>query len=116
MVHLDILQTDFLFVECPSEHILETVKKIILKDRFDEFKEKLESDPIHAFIKGKTILMNGGGSVIWLPKNDNKTLLHEVVHAIKYLLAYRDMPLTDENEELYASLISWLYFEIKAPN
>ncbi len=117
-VYLELLDADFLFVECSETYIKEAVQSIIAGSRLTEFLNKLEEFPIKTTTKGKTVFMDGGGSVIWLRKASNQVLLHESVHAAHHLLQDRGMPLSDSNDELYAYLISWLYekiSEVKAP-
>lgn len=108
-VHLELLDADFLIVQCGEKDILKTVKSIIAKDRFSEFEQQMSDNPIAPTTKGRTFWMGGGGSVIWFRDYDSFIILHECVHAVHHLLKDRNMPLTLENDELYAYLIAWLY-------
>lgn len=108
-VYLELLDADFVFVICPHDKIKETLKGMLKADRMAEFEEKLSQSKISAQVRGKQIPMSGGGSVVWLKKMDKPTLLHECVHAANFLLMDRGIPHTEDTEEIYAYLITWLY-------
>ena len=62
---------------------------------------------------GYVFSMNNIGCVIWLHEEAwAGVVAHEVFHAVYCLLTSRQIPLTDETEEVYAYAINWLFNQI----
>lgn len=63
--------------------------------------------------QGITIDCGAGNSMIYLPEYNTNTLIHEIFHAVFYLLQGRDIPLTENTQESYAYVFEYIYDQLK---
>lgn len=59
-------------------------------------------------VRGRTVLLSGGGSIIWIIEQKNSTIVHELFHSTYHILKNREIPLSEDTEEVYAYLLEYL--------
>ena len=96
---------------------LGSTRKEIIKElkKFDYTLNEEESERLQMYGKGRTVMLDGGGTVLWLnyiPKKGSGVLAHEVFHVVQFLLVKIKMDIDRNNEELPAYMIEYLTNEI----
>ena len=61
---------------------------------------------------GRTVMLEGGQTVMRIDKVDHAIIAHEVFHAVEFLMERIRIKLTYENDEAYAYAIQYLTNEI----
>lgn len=87
-------------------------RKTMLKEKFEILANTLEKDPPPSTCLGRTFHTGGGGSIIWMPRYDAGTFVHELVHAVSNIYEGKSMEQTRDNEETYAYLMQELYDQL----
>jgi len=75
----------------------------------NEEKEAIELDDIG---RGRTVMLEGGQTVIRLNKLDAGTIAHEIFHAVHFLTERLNITLSRDSDEVFAYLTEYLTNEI----
>ncbi len=90
-------------------HTKEEVLKWIDKNVEDDVKESAKGIvDVQSYTRARTACLHGGGSIIWIIKENKPVLIHELFHSTAYMLREKGIPLTQESEEAYAYLLGYL--------
>lgn len=104
-----LFDADFITFRCPWDYFLQEAKKAISGADFKKLEEMVKKHGNRKSTRATQFPMDGGGSVIWLhPEAKLGTLVHEIVHASHHLLKCREVPLSEDTEEVYAYLQQFL--------
>ena len=109
-VHCSLFNADVTLVVCQHEDFLKEAKKFLQKEKYESLEKMVEKRGKDDSCLATQFPFEDGASIIWArPKLGFGTLVHEVVHAAHHLLECRDIPLSDDTEEVYAYLIEFLF-------
>lgn len=91
-----------------KEEVLNKLKKYgtVLSDE--------EIEALTMYGDGRTVMLKGGQTVLWLkhhPKKNISLLVHESIHATDFLLD--ELGIDDKNKELNAYMVEYLVREIQ---
>ena len=84
-----------------------------LARRYDTNRE--EDEILQMYGKGKTVMLEGGQTILWMPFIPNKGdqyLAHEIFHAVQFLFDRIGITLSRDSDEAYAYAIQYLTNEI----
>lgn len=100
---------------CDKEYILKDLKKSCNQEEYDSQKEFLNKEKLGGFSSVKT-KDGGSAAYIWIPDFDSSidkrgTLVHECVHAAMFYLTGKGVPVREENDEVLAYLVEYLFKE-----
>lgn len=84
------------------------VQKNIPKKHRDRVLLSIGMEEITDFSAGRTFLVEGGGSIIWLPKWDKNVFAHEITHSAMNLFQNRETPVNKDTEEIFCYLVEFL--------
>jgi hypothetical protein len=87
--------------------VLEWIKKNIEKPEHKSLALEAMKD-VSITHRGRTILLSGGGSIVWIIEQKNSTIVHELFHSTCHILKNRETPLSEDTEEVYAYLLEYL--------
>lgn len=116
--YLDLFKTDVVLIICEPESFLKEAQKFLSPDLGIRLKSMLpEKGDGRDTRQASCYPIRGGGSIIWCrPGEPASVIVHELGHALFYLMRDRTTPLTDATEEVYAYTLETLYrkfFEVK---
>lgn len=108
--YCQLFDTDLVLVISDWKDFLEATRTFLSKDNLkiveDGVKQRGENPSPRGFWVGFT----GGGSIMWIRnKKDLGTLVHELTHAVHYLLQCKNIPLSEDTEEVFAYLNQFLF-------
>lgn len=110
-VNISIFRADILVLVGDEKYILTHCKKdgCLNKEAFMKLEEHLKEYPIESKNEGRMFEIFGGGSIIWMRKPNILTLIHEITHAVHYLITSKNMTMCRETEELFAYLTEYIF-------
>lgn len=109
-VYEDLFSADFVMILCEWKDLKKHIKEPLSKEHYEEMCKIIDEHGERKSTLAVTFPQDGGGSIIWFnPKAGLGTYVHELTHASHHLLKKREIPLSDDTEEVYAYLIDFLF-------
>jgi hypothetical protein len=108
VVPLEIFKKDVMFlIDCSAEQANKSILKFNIPFAEGHFKFYDSGG-----VRGQMTMMANGAIAVWIKKKEDiPTLIHETVHVVQYACRSLRMELKEENEELHAYMIEYLFRE-----
>ena len=112
-VTIDFLKVDIYLFQCDFKNLLKEASKEITGEKLDVLKKEYNVFSQDGYTLGFQIALGSGTSLIWLhPSAKSRTLIHEIVHSVHYIFREREIPLSEDTEEVAAYMIEYICNEL----